>query len=182
MACRIWVPWTGIEALLLKHGVLTTGSPGNSKGIIYYLKKNWNIIYLQCVNFCRTATWASRICIHICPPFWASLPPHPPLRAITERWAELPGCTAAPTSRRWAGQRQWCPPNSSHPLLPPLCPQVCLYPCPARRFIGTVFLDSIDMCQYLILIFLFLTSLCTTGSKFIYITTTDSVLLFFIAE
>ena len=39
-------------------------------------------------------------------------------------------------------------PNSSHPLLPLLCPQVCslcllLYCCPANRFISTIFLDSI---------------------------------------
>ena len=40
--------------------------------------------------------------------------------------------------------------NSSHALLPPLCPQVCslclcLHCCPANRFIGTIFLDSIRM-------------------------------------
>ena len=38
--------------------------------------------------------------------------------------------------------------NSSHPLLPLLCQQVCsqclcLYACPTDRFIGTIFLDSI---------------------------------------
>ena len=40
--------------------------------------------------------------------------------------------------------------NSSHTLLPPLRPQVCslclcLHCCPANRFIGTIFLDSIRM-------------------------------------
>ena len=41
--------------------------------------------------------------------------------------------------------------NSSHPFLPPLCPQICslclhLHCCPADRFISTVFLDPISMC------------------------------------
>ena len=40
--------------------------------------------------------------------------------------------------------------SSSHPLLPPLCPQVCfvclhLHCCPANRFISTIFLDYIHM-------------------------------------
>ena len=39
------------------------------------------------------------------------------------------------------------PPNPSHPLLPPLCTQVCspylhLYSCPANRFISSIFIDS----------------------------------------
>ena len=40
--------------------------------------------------------------------------------------------------------------NVSHPLLPPLCPQVCslllhLFSGPENRFISTIFLDSIYM-------------------------------------
>ena len=43
---------------------------------------------------------------------------------------------------------QCCSLNSSRPLLPPLCPQVCslglhLLCCPANRNIRTVFLDSV---------------------------------------
>ena len=43
--------------------------------------------------------------------------------------------------------------DSSHHLLPPLCPQVCslclrLPCCPAKRFISTIFLDSIYMLIY----------------------------------
>ena len=65
--------------------------------------------------------------------------------------------------------------SSSHPLLPPLCPQasslsLCLYSCPANRFISTVFLESIyNICTntwYLIFSF-WLASLCiqqTQGS------------------
>ena len=38
--------------------------------------------------------------------------------------------------------------NSSHPLLPQLCPKtyslyLYLYSCPVNRFISTIFLDSI---------------------------------------
>ena len=48
------------------------------------------------------------------------------------------------------------------PLLPLLCPQVCSLPlhldsCPANRFITIVFLDSMFMGYYMILVFLFLT-------------------------
>ena len=45
---------------------------------------------------------------------------------------------------------QWYSLKLFHPLLPPLFPQVfslclCLYSCPANRFISTIFLDSIYM-------------------------------------
>ena len=54
-----------------------------------------------------------------------------------------------------------CSLHSSHPLLPPLCPEVCslclcLHCCPAKRFISIIFLDSIYMCQYTVFVFLFL--------------------------
>ena len=54
--------------------------------------------------------------------------------------------------------------SSSHPLLFPLCPQVCslclcVCCCPANRFINTIFLDSVYMRWYTIFVFL-LTSLC----------------------
>ena len=44
--------------------------------------------------------------------------------------------------------------QQSHPLLPPLCPQVCsqqlcLYSCSAKRFISTIFVDSISSVQSL---------------------------------
>ena len=50
-----------------------------------------------------------------------------------------------------------------HSLLNALCPWVhslCLhlYSFPANRFINTIFLDSIYMCEYTIFVFLFLTS------------------------
>ena len=52
--------------------------------------------------------------------------------------------------------------QSAPPFLPPLCPHacslcLCLYFCPADRFICTIFLDSTYMCYYAIFVFLFLT-------------------------
>ena len=78
--------------------------------------------------------------------------------------------------------------SSSHPLVPLLCLQVrslCqhLYSCPANKFIGTIFLDSIFIrinVQYSC--FLLLTSLCITGCKRIHLTKTDPNVLLFVAE
>ena len=63
--------------------------------------------------------------------------------------------------------------KSSHPLLLPLSPKVyslclCLLCCPACRVISTIFLESILLCWYTIFVFLFLSSLCVIGSRFIH--------------
>ena len=76
----------------------------------------------------------------------------------------------------------------SHSLLPWLWPWVhslCLHlhSFPAGRFINTIFLDAIYIVNILYLFFSFWrTSLCITGSRFIYLTRTDSNSLFFMAE
>ena len=64
----------------------------------------------------------------------------------------------------------------SHPLLPPLFPQVCslclhLHCCPANRFIRTIFLDSTYMCVNMWYLFFSFwpTSLCIIDSRFIYL-------------
>ena len=45
--------------------------------LFYFLKlKNWDIVALQFVSFCGTASW-SVTCIHTSPPSWASLPLFP---------------------------------------------------------------------------------------------------------
>ena len=56
----------------------------------------------------------------------------------------------------------------------PLCSQVhslhlYLYSYPANRFISTISLDPIYMHQYTMFVFLFLTSSCVTGSRFIHL-------------
>ena len=75
--------------------------------------------------------------------------------------------------------------NLSSPHLPLLCPQfcsvsLCLYSCPANRLFGTIFLDSI--CTQYMFFFFWLTSLCMTDSRSIYITTNDPNSYLLIAE
>ena len=83
-------------------------------------------------------------------------------------------------------------PRSSHhhhptPAFPPWYPYVCslhlcLYFCLANRFICTIFLDSTYMRQYMIFVFLWLTSLCMTVSRSIHVSTNDPVSFLFMAE
>ena len=74
--------------------------------------------------------------------------------------------------------------NSSHPLLPTLCPQVCsvclhLHYCPANRFISIIFLGCIHMHYIRYLSFSFwLTLLCTIGSRFNHFISIDSNVFF----
>ena len=56
---------------------------------------------------------------------------------------------------------------------------LCLLRCPECRIIGTVFLDSVYMCQHTIFVFLFLTSLCIKGSRFMHLIRTYSFSLIF---
>ena len=126
--------------------------------------------------------------VHLCPPILepsSHLLPYPtPL-----------GCHRAPAlgSLHHTANSHWlsilhmvmcmfpcCSLNSSLPLLPPLCPQVCflclcLLCCPADKFISTILLDP-HICisiQYLFFSF-WLTSLYAIGSRFIYLIRTDS--------
>ena len=71
--------------------------------------------------------------------------------------------------------------NSSCPLLPPLYPQVHslrLHSFPANRFISAIFLDSINIREY-IFVLLFLTSLCITASEFIHFTQLTQICSFY---
>ena len=54
--------------------------------------------------------------------------------------------------------------------------------CPANNFISTICLDSIHTCWYMIFLFLFLTSLCIIGSRFIYLIRIDSDVFFFMTD
>ena len=78
--------------------------------------------------------------------------------------------------------------KSSHPLPLPQSPKVrsihlCLFCCLASRVIITIFLNSVYMCQYTVLVFFFLlTSLCIIGSSFIHLIRNDSNVFFLMAE
>ena len=113
--------------------------------------------------------------VHLCPPILepsSHLLPYPtPL-----------GCHRAPAlgSLHHTASSHWlsilhivmcmfpcCSLNSSLPLLPPLCPQVCflclcVYSFPAGRFISTIFLDSI---LYALIYISFDTGIITGGKK-----------------
>ena len=96
--------------------------------------------------FCHTSTRVSHRYTHVLsfpnlPPNW----PHPTLQPVTEPLFEFP---------------------ESHSKFPlaiyftyGIVNFICLFLhcCPENKFISTIFLDSICMCQYMIFIFLFLT-------------------------
>ena len=75
----------------------------------------------------------------------------------------------------------------SHPCLLPQSPKVCflhpcLFRCLAYRVIITIFLNSIYMSYYTVLVFFFLILLCIIGSIFIHLIRTDSNAFFSMAE
>ena len=77
--------------------------------------------------------------------------------------------------------------KSSHPRLFQKSPKVCfeylcLFCCLAYTVIINIFLNSIYMRYYTVLVFLFLTSLCIIGSSFIHLIRTDANVFFFMAE
>ena len=110
----------------------------------------------------------------------------PPLWDVTEPQAELPALYGNFLSATYITHGNVCSsmllsqfvlPCSSAAvsIVCSLC--LCLYSCPANRFISTIFLDST---QYLFFS-LWLTSLCITGSWFIHLTGTDSRPFLFVA-
>ena len=77
--------------------------------------------------------------------------------------------------------------KSSHPHhlqhSPIVCSlHLCLFCCFAYRVIVTIFLNSIYMHYYTVLVFFLLTSLCIIGSSFIHLIRTDSNAFFLITE
>ena len=92
--------------------------------------------------------------------------PIPPLQVVTKHQADLPVlCSSFPPAIHFAFGSVYMSMLLSHfvPASPSSpCPQVRslrlgLYSCPATRFISTVFLDSIYVCQHTVFVFLFLT-------------------------
>ena len=135
--------------------------------------------------------------IHIPPLSWAFLPPHPthPTHLSCHRGLCWTSCVVQQLPITYLFLHmvmymfQCYPLNSSHTLLSPLCPQICslclcFHCCPANKFISTIFLDSIYMHEYTTFVFVFvlLTSLCITGSRFIHLSLNDSNSFLFVAE
>ena len=123
--------------------------------------------------------------VYMGPPSWtpSRLPPHPiPL-----------GCPSAPalSALLHASHLDWlsishmvmymfqcCSLKSSHPCLLPQSAKVCslhlcLFCCLAYKVIVTIFLNSIYMHEYTVLMLFFLSSLCIIGSSFTHVIKTD---------
>ena len=126
---------------------------------LYSFILNWGILALQyCVDFCHTSTWISHR-YYVCP-LPLDLPSYPLPYPIPLGYHRAPDLSSLhqTVNFHWylilhmiMYMFQFYSLSLSHPLLPPLCPQVsslclCLLCCPANRFISTIFLDSIYMC------------------------------------
>ena len=163
--------------LLWKHGVFFFFFL-----LIYFLiggKLLYNVVLVS-----ATQQQTSAIIIHISSPSWAILLSTHPIPLGHHRAPAWAPCVIAfhqlSVLHVIVYIRQCHFLCSSHSLFPLLCSWVhslhlcLLHSFPVDRFINTIFLDSIYMCWYTIFFFFWLTSLCITDSRFIYLTRTDS--------
>ena len=127
--------------------------------------------------------------IHISPSCWASLPP-PPHSSRPSRSSELSSLCYALVlwfTHCSVYMSMLCS-HLFHPPLPPLCLQdhalcLCLYCCPADRFISSIFLDSLYALIYSICFSLSdLLHYVQTDSRSNHITANNPILFLFIAE
>ena len=130
---------------------------------------NWRLITLQyCSVFCHTSTWISHGCIcvpHPEPP--SHLPPHPILQGYPS--APILSALSQALNLDWRSSShmviymfQCYSLKLSHPCLLPQSPKVCslhlcLFCCLAYRVIVTIFLNSIYMYYFTVLVVFFLT-------------------------
>ena len=167
----MWFPYTGYWDEMLDHR-------DRWKELVnLFLIGGWLQCY---VVFCHTSTWISHrytyvpSLLSLLPT--SHLPPHitplgchralgwapciiqqiPPAYVFLHQWAQscLTLCDPMDCSTPGFHMVMYMFPcyslHSSHPLLPPLGPQVCslclhLHCCPANKLISTIFLDSIYM-------------------------------------
>ena len=138
----------------------------------YFLKLiyfNWRLITLQyCSGFCHTLTRISHGCTCVPHP---EAPSHLPPNPIPQGHPSAPALSTLShaSNPNWRSVSymiiymfQWCSLKSSHPRLLPQTPKdcslhLCLFCCLAYRVIVTIFLNSIYMCKYTVLVFFFLT-------------------------
>ena len=164
-----------------------TLSSGSFLKIIF----NWRIIALQWCVLCPTMRWISHKCLYI--PSLLSLPltqsPSHPARSCQSPRLNSPCLYSGfplPILHKLIDIFQCSSLSSSHPLLTHCVHKSNLYvsfwSCPANRFIGTTFLDSICVCSYRIFFSFWLTLFCIRDSRFFHLSSTGSNLLLFMAE
>ena len=140
---------------------------GAWQAIVHSITKSWTwlrkltmhacIISLHyCVHFCCTTKWISYMYTYVPSFLNLSLTPHPTPLGHLENWAELLVLHSSFPLAIHHTHGSVCASMMLSRLIPPSpsppCPQVCsrrlcLYFCPANRFINTIFLDSIYMPQ-----------------------------------
>jgi len=121
---------------------------------------NWLMIGLQyCFDFCHSSTWINHRCTYV-PPSWVSLPPpahpHPPLsHTANSHWLSIYICWCIyfyATLSIYLALSLFFPTLVHKSVLRVWVSIAALW-----RFISTILLDSIYMCQYMIFVFFFLT-------------------------
>ena len=145
-------------------------------------------------GFCHTFTWMSHGCTCVSHPEPPShLPPHSipqdhPSASALSSLSHALNLDWQFISHMVIYMFQCYSLKSSHPHLLPQSPKVCslhlyLFCCLAYRVIMTIFLNSIYMRWYTVLVFFFLTYFTLyIGSSFIHLTRTDSNAFFLIAK
>ena len=156
---------------------------------------NWRLITLQyCIGF-AVHQLESATGIHMFP----SLKPPPTSLSVPSLWV-IPVHQPHDTILYHALNLDWrfvsymilymfqChSPKLSHPLPLPQSPKdcsihLCLFCCLAYKVIVTIFLNSIYMRQYTVLVFFFLTYFTLYNSSFIHLIRTDSNVFILMAE
>ena len=134
--------------------------------------------------------------IYMCSPSQSPLPPPSPSHPSGSSQCSSPEHLSHASNLGWRSVShlivylfQCCSLRTSHPCLLPQSPKVCsiylcLFFCFAYRVIITIFLNSIYMRYYTVLVFIFLVyfTLYIMGSSFIHLIRTDSNVFFLMAE
>ena len=167
-------------------------SPMWGQNPVSWLKKkinyfNWRIITLQyCDAFCHTSTWVSYRCTCVRQSWIPHSSPSPPHLSGLSQSTDF-GCPAPCIELAWSSilhmviyMFQCYSLKLSHFRLLPQSPKVCslhlcLFCCLVYRIVITIFVNSIYMCYYTELVFLFLTYFTLYDRfQFIHLIRTDS--------
>ena len=158
---------------------------------------NWRVIALHGVSFCCTAMWISYKCAYF--PSLLSLLPITSISRSSQstQLSSLFYITASHKLSNFTHGSvyvymwhlcQCCSLNSSHPLLPPLCPQSVFSVCvsiPDLQIGSSVlffWISYIYVNMWYLFFFFWFIALCITGSRIIHLTIINSNSFFFMTE